>query len=128
MEIWYNPACSKCRTAAQRLEVAGLDVGIRRYLDDPPSAEEFDAVLRRLGRQPWDIARLAEPVAERLGLAEWPREDAARARWIDAMVANPVLIQRPILLFDDGGAVIGRTPEALEQAVGGADGPTTGSS
>lgn len=117
MEIWYNPSCSKCRTAVRRLDVAGIEVGIREYLDQPPSAEELDDVLRRLGQPPWEVARLGEPVAERLGLADWPRDDAARQRWIEAMVVHPELIQRPILLLDDGRAVLGRTPEALEAAI-----------
>jgi arsenate reductase len=117
LEIWYNPSCSKCRTAVRRLDAAGIDVGIRRYLDQPPTAEELDDVLRRLDRQPWEIARLGEPAADRLGLASWPRDVAGRQRWIDAMVAHPELIQRPILLLDDGRALLGRTPEAVEEAI-----------
>lgn len=119
MEVWFNPSCSKCRTAVQRFEVAGLDFGIRRYLDAPPTAEELDGVLKRLGMQPWEIARTGEPAAKELGLSGWPRDEANRQRWIDAMVAHPKLIQRPIVLFDDGGAVVARTPEAVEQAVRG---------
>lgn len=117
MEVWYNPGCSKCRGAAQRLEVAGVEFGIRRYLEQPPDAAELDEVLQRLGRQPWEIARLGEPVAKELGLADWPRDEVSRQRWIDAMVAHPKLIQRPILLLDDGRALIGRTPEALDEAI-----------
>ncbi|MGH3714770.1 MAG: ArsC/Spx/MgsR family protein [Micromonosporaceae bacterium] len=118
MEVWFNPSCSKCRTAVQRFEVAGVDFGIRRYLDEPPTVTELDGVLRRLGKQPWEIARLGEPVAGELGMADWPRADASRQRWIEAMAAHPSLIQRPILLLDDGGALVGRTSEALDEAVG----------
>lgn len=118
MEVWYNPACSKCRTAVQRFDTAGVDFSIRRYLDEPPTAEELDHVLSRLERQPWEIARLGEPVAEALGLKAWPRDEGSRQRWIEAMVANPTLIQRPIVLLDDGRALVGRTPEALDEVVG----------
>jgi arsenate reductase len=52
----------------------------------------------------------------------WPRDTASTDRWIAAMVAHPELIQRPILLLDDGGAVVGRTPDALGEAVRRADG------
>ncbi|MGH3646669.1 MAG: ArsC/Spx/MgsR family protein [Micromonosporaceae bacterium] len=97
--------------------MAGLDFGIRRYLEQPPTPNELDDVLTRLGRQPWQVARLGEPVASELGLADWPRDDASRGRWIDAMAAHPELIQRPILLFDDGRALLGRTPESLDEAV-----------
>ena len=74
-------------------------------------------MLRRLGAQPWDICRTGEPAAVELGMADWPRDDASVPRWLGAMVAHPELIQRPIILFDDGGAVVGRTPEALDEAV-----------
>lgn len=117
MEIWYNPSCSKCRAAVRRLDASGISPAIRRYLDQPPTPEELDEVLRRLGQQPWEIARLAEPAAAELGLAEWPRDAAHRQRWIEAMAAHPELIQRPILLLDDGHAVVGRTPQALEVAI-----------
>ena len=68
MEIWVNPACSKCRSALSLLDEAGASYTVRRYLDDPPTAAELDEVLRRLGVQPWDVARTSEPVARELGL------------------------------------------------------------
>lgn len=114
MEIWINPACSKCRTAQNLLDEAGADYTVRRYLDDPPSPAELDAVLRRLGLEPWDIARSGEPEAERLGLADLPRE---RDRWLELMSAHPVLIQRPILTADDGTTVIGRSDDAVQRAI-----------
>jgi arsenate reductase (glutaredoxin) len=75
---------------------------------DRPQIED---VLRRLGLEPWDIARLGEPVAIGLGLATWPREETDRTRWIDALAAHPILIQRPIITADDGTAVVGRSPD-----------------
>jgi arsenate reductase len=47
----------------------------------------------------------------------WPRDEHSADRWIAAMVEHPELIQRPILLLDDGHAVVARTPEALDDAV-----------
>ncbi|GAA4831467.1 arsenate reductase family protein [Saccharopolyspora rosea] len=117
MEIWVNPACSKCRSALSLLDEAGASYTVRRYLDDPPTAAELDEVLRRLGLQPWDVARTSEPVARELGLEGWPREEAARDRWIAAMVENPKLIQRPIITADDGTAVVGRTPDAVRSVL-----------
>ncbi|MEI2821680.1 MAG: hypothetical protein V9E81_16485 [Marmoricola sp.] len=49
MEIWINPACSKCRVALSELDEAGVDYTVRRYLDEVPSAEELRAVVARLG-------------------------------------------------------------------------------
>src|SRR3954468_574301 len=70
MEIWFNPACSKCRLAQEMLDEAGADYVVRRYLEAPPTAAEIEDVLDRLGLQPWDITRMAEPRAEELGLAD----------------------------------------------------------
>ncbi|OLF05255.1 arsenate reductase [Actinophytocola xinjiangensis] len=113
MEIWVNPACSKCRSAVSMLDDAGVEYTVRRYLDDPPTAEELVAVLDRLGLEPWDITRREEPVAKELGVRDWPRTPAERQRWIDALAANPKLIQRPIITADDGTTVIGRSQDAV---------------
>jgi arsenate reductase len=50
-------------------------------------------------------------------MADWPRNEVTAQRWIEAMVAAPELIQRPILLLDDGSAIIARTPEAVDEAL-----------
>ena len=110
MQLWHNPRCSKSREAKRMLDVDGVSYLERRYLDDPPTATELDAVLTALGMQPWELARLSEPVARKLGMREWPHE---RERWIAAMVGHPILIERPILVADDGRAVLGRPPEAV---------------
>ncbi|GAA4695148.1 arsenate reductase family protein [Streptomyces youssoufiensis] len=117
MEIWINPACSKCRSALILLDAEGADYTVRRYLDDVPSQDEIRAVLERLGLEPWDIARTQEAVAKELGLREWPRDAGARERWIAALAEHPKLIQRPIITADDGSAVVGRTDEAVREAV-----------
>jgi len=117
MEIWVNPACSKCRAALSLLDEAGSDYTIRYYLDEPPTATELAALLARLDLQPWDIARTGEPAAAELGLGGWPREESSRARWIEALTSNPELIQRPIITTDDGAAVIGRTDEAVRSVL-----------
>ncbi len=118
MEIWVNPACSKCRTAVAALDDAGVDYTVRRYLDDPPTAAELAEVLGRLGLEPWDIARTGEQTARDTGLRELPRDAEHRAEWIELMVAHPILIQRPIITNDSGETVIGRSPEALREVLG----------
>jgi arsenate reductase len=112
MELWHNPRCSKSRATKQILDDAGVTYQERRYLDDPPTVDELDIVLRALGREPWEITRLGEPVADELGLRTWPHD---RARWIQAMVEHPILIERPILVMEDGRAVLGRPPEAVRE-------------
>lgn len=117
MEIWLNPACSKCRTAVSDLDAAGVEYTIRRYLDDPPTPAEITEVLTRLGLEPWDIARLGESVAAELGLKSWPKDATSRERWIEALAAHPKLIQRPIITAADGSAVVGRSPQAVQAAI-----------
>lgn len=117
MEIWINPACSKCASALSLLDAEGADYTVRRYLDDPPTVRELEAVLARLGLEPWELARTGEPVADRLGLADWARDHSTRDRWISALCAHPALIQRPVITADDGTAVIGRTPDAVRSVL-----------
>ncbi|RXS88064.1 arsenate reductase family protein [Streptomyces sp. TM32] len=125
MEIWLNPACSKCRSAVEILDEEGASYTVRRYLEDPPGAEELRAVLQRLGLEPWDITRAQEPEAKELGLGEWERADAARERWIAALAAHPRLIQRPIITADDGSALVGRSAEAVREAAARTGGEET---
>ncbi|MFF9484007.1 arsenate reductase family protein [Streptomyces sp. NPDC014676] len=117
MEIWINPACSKCRSALSLLDAEGADYTVRRYLEDVPSEDEIRAVLERLGLEPWDITRTQEAVATELGIEEWAREAGTRDRWIAALASHPKLIQRPIITADDGTAVVGRTEDAVRDAL-----------
>jgi arsenate reductase len=117
MEIWINPACSKCRSAVSLLDAEGADYAVRRYLEDVPSKDEIRGVLDRLGLEPWDITRTQEAAAKELGIKEWPRDEAARDRWIAALAEHPRLIQRPIITADDGTAVVARTDEAVRDAM-----------
>ncbi|MFI9559583.1 arsenate reductase family protein [Nonomuraea endophytica] len=115
MEIWINPACSKCRSAISLLDAEQAEYTVRRYLDDPPTEAEIREVLARLGLEPWDITRTGEDAAEEL--ASWPRGPDNRDRWIRALAEHPILIQRPIITADDGHAVIGRTEEAVRSVL-----------
>ncbi|MFF4247258.1 ArsC/Spx/MgsR family protein [Streptomyces sp. NPDC001822] len=118
MEIWINPACSKCRSAVSLLDAEGADYTVRRYLEDVPSPEEIRDVLGRLGLEPWDITRTGEADAVDLGIKEWPREAGSRERWITALAGHPALIQRPIITAEDGTAVVARSEEAVRDALG----------
>ncbi|MEV4176518.1 MULTISPECIES: arsenate reductase family protein [unclassified Nonomuraea] len=117
MEIWINPACSKCRSALSVLDAEAADYTVRRYLEDPPNQGEIREVLARLGLEPWDITRTGEAKAAELGMDGWPRDARARDRWIRALAENPILIQRPIITADDGTTVIGRSEEAVRSVL-----------
>lgn len=110
LTIWHNQRCSKSRAALEILTQAGVPFEERRYLEAPPSVAELEAVLTALGKEPWEIARVGEAVAKEVGLRDLPHD---RARWIEVMVANPILIERPIVVTGDGRAVIGRPPDAV---------------
>lgn len=114
MEIWINPACSKCTSAKAELDAAGIAYTERRYLDDPPTAAELTEVLDRMGLDPWHIARDAESRAAGIDL---PRDPAHRDGWIAAMVADPRTIQRPIITASDGTTLVARDAEALAALV-----------
>ncbi|MFH0520237.1 arsenate reductase family protein [Streptomyces sp. M41] len=117
MEIWINPACSKCRSAISLLDAEGADYTVRRYLEDVPTVDEIRDVLDRLGLEPWDITRTQEAAAKELGVKEWARDASARERWIEALAEHPKLIQRPIITAQDGTAVVARTDEAVRDAL-----------
>ena len=112
LTLWHNPRCSKSRAAKQILDDRGVDYEVRDYLGDAPTAAELDDVLRALGKEPWDIARMGEDVAKEIHLEELPHE---RGQWLDALVAHPILIERPILVRGDGEARLGRPPEDVEE-------------
>lgn len=116
MEIWVNPACSKCRAATAALDEAGIAYTVRRYLEEPPTEAELEAVLDRLGLEPWNITRMTE--AGSTVVKSLPRTREARWQWLEALVADPRLIQRPIITADDGTTVIARDPEELARVIG----------
>jgi len=106
MTVWFNPNCSKCRTVQGILAERGVEADYVRYLEQTPSRAEIEAVLTRLGTDdPRAIMRTGEAVYSELGLAV-----ADRDALLEAMVAHPILIERPIVLRGDR-AVIGRPPE-----------------
>jgi arsenate reductase len=119
MEVWFNPSCSKCRIARDELDAAGVEYSLRRYLDDPPSEAELRAALDALGLQPWDITRMSEPLARDLGLRDMPKDADA---WIRVLAEHPKLIQRPLVLTDDGRAWVARDGETLTEVVSAARG------
>ena len=114
MELWHNPRCTKSRQAKALLDDAGVTYEERRYLDDPPTYAELDAALVALGLEPWEITRMKEPLARELGLKD---EAHDRAEWIATLVANPILIERPIVL-DGGRGAVGRPTEAIAELLG----------
>lgn len=104
--LWHNPRCSKSRQALALLD-GQTDVTVRRYLEDAPGRDEIEQVLSALGHPPAiSMMRPGEKLFKELGLSKSDPD----AVLIDAMVQNPILIERPIAIAGHR-AVIGRPPE-----------------
>ncbi|GAA3525452.1 arsenate reductase (glutaredoxin) [Zobellella aerophila] len=114
LRIYHNPRCSKSRETLALLEQQGISPEIIKYLDTPPSAAELKALLAKLGmHSARELMRTKEEEYKALGLAEVTDEDALLA----AMVANPKLIERPIVVKGDK-AVLGRPPSQVLDIIG----------
>lgn len=107
--IYHNPRCSKSRQTLALLEERGLGPRVVNYLETPPSAAELKTILKKLGLRPRDLMRKGEPRYAELGLKDRDLDDDAL---IALMVANPILIERPIVV-SGGKAAIGRPPESV---------------
>jgi arsenate reductase len=106
--IWHNPRCSKSRQTLALLEERGISPDVRLYLDDAPSTTEVAEVLNQLGIAPWELLRRGEKAFKELGLDK----NSVDQELIEAMSANPILIERPIVIHG-GGAALGRPPESV---------------
>ncbi len=109
VKIYHNPRCSKSRQTLQLLKDNNIVPEVVKYLETPPSREELEAILDMLGMEPRDLMRRKEKEYKTLGLDD---PGLTRAQLIDAMVAHPRLIERPIVV-KDGKAAIGRPPEKV---------------
>ena len=105
--IYHNPRCGKSRATLKILEERGISPTIIEYLKRPPDARTLDGFLKKLGMEPRDLMRKGEAAYKELGLKE---EGKDRAALIAAMVENPILIERPIVVNGDTVA-LGRPPE-----------------
>jgi len=108
IKIYHNPRCSKSRNAVALLEEKGVDAEVVKYLDTPPSKEELVEILKMLGISARELMRTKEDIYKELGLKDVSDEDVL----IEAMVTNPKLIERPIVI-KDGKAAIGRPIENI---------------
>ncbi len=105
--IYHNPRCGKSRATPKILEERGIRPTIIEYLKRPPDAKTLDGFLKKLGMEPRDLMRKGEAPYKKLGLKE---EGKDRTALIAAMVENPILIERPIVVNGDTVA-LGRPPE-----------------
>lgn len=107
-QVYFNPSCSKCRTVQGILGDKGVEAEYVRYLDSAPTRGQLVEVMGLLGiDDPRAMMRTGEAVYGELGLAS-----AGPDELLDAMVANPILIERPIVIHE-GRAVIARPADKV---------------
>ncbi|MGZ8947513.1 MAG: arsenate reductase (glutaredoxin) [Methylococcaceae bacterium] len=109
VKIYHNPRCGKSRQTLQLLQAQGLEPEVIEYLKTPPSAEELNDILQKLGIEPRDLMRKKEAAYKESGLDD---QSLDRQALINGMVNNPILIERPIVVANNKAA-IGRPPEAV---------------
>ena len=109
--IYHNPKCSTSRKVLEALRDAGEEPEIIEYLKTPPSRAELKDLLKRMKMHPRDLLRKKEPLYKELGLNDEKKSDEAI---IDAMLANPILIERPIVVTKKG-VRLSRPPEKVNE-------------
>ncbi|MFK5912824.1 MAG: arsenate reductase (glutaredoxin) [Woeseiaceae bacterium] len=101
-EIYHNPRCSKSRQTLELLTEKGIETNIVEYLTTPPDAETLEKILSGLNMQPRDLMRKGQDEYKALKL---DNENLSRDELIKAMIENPILIERPIVITDKGIAI-----------------------
>lgn len=97
--IWHNPQCGTSRKTLEILSAEGADVTVIEYLKNPPSKEELRRLYARAGLTPREGLRAKESLARDLDLVDGAVSDESL---LDAMVANPILIERPLVETEKG--------------------------
>ena len=112
MEIYHNPRCSKSRQALTLLEENGINPVIKLYLQDLPSKAELKEVLSKLGLKAEELIRKNENDFKE----NFKGKNLTEDEWMDAMLAYPKLIERPIFIKGDK-AIVGRPHEKVLELI-----------
>ncbi len=109
--IYQKPTCSTCRQAVQLLQESGKPFKAVNYYEKPFTKAQLKGLLKKAGLSPKDILRTKEDIYKELGLAKKTLSDD---QWLDLLVANPDLIQRPIVEKGEK-AMLARPAESIKQ-------------
>jgi arsenate reductase len=112
IKIYHNARCSKSRCGVEILEKSGKDFEVVKYLEDVPTAEGLKDIIKLLGIKPIELVRKGESIWK----DSFKNKDLSDAEIITAMVENPKLIERPIVI-NGNKAVIGRPPELILEII-----------
>lgn len=109
IKIYHNPRCRKSRETLAVINDSGNSVQVIEYLKETPSANDLSVILSKLNLKPEQLLRKGE----KLFKEEYKGKKLTDQAWIRAMVENPVLIERPIVVKGNK-AIIGRPPENVK--------------
>ncbi|MGJ0361674.1 ArsC/Spx/MgsR family protein [Aliarcobacter cryaerophilus] len=112
LELWHNISCSKSNSAKDFLDQNGFEISVRDYLVNPPSKNELKELLKKLNISIFDLVRTGEEIYKDLKLENIKEED----KLIDAVLLNPILIQRPILVGENKAFIV-RPPARIEDII-----------
>jgi arsenate reductase (glutaredoxin) len=112
--IYHNPNCGTSRKVLGMLRDAGLEPKVIEYLKSPPSRAELLSLLERMGKTPRQILRRKGTPYEELGLGDPAKSDDSL---IDAILAHPILLERPVVLTPRGVRLC-RPPEEVAALIG----------
>ena len=108
LTIYHNPKCSKSRETLALLRERGSEPRIVEYLKTPPTAAELESIVAKLGIRPEELVRKGEEIYR----SKYAGRSLSDPEWIEAMVRDPILIERPIVVAGRRAA-IGRPPERV---------------
>ena len=112
LELWHNISCSKSNSAKDFLDQNGFEISVRDYLANPPSKVEIEDLLKKLNISIFDLVRTGEEIYKELKLESIKNEE----KLIDAVLINPILIQRPILVGENKAFIV-RPPARIEDII-----------
>ncbi len=108
LTIYHNPRCSKSRKTLQLIEESRAEYNVVRYLEEPPDARTILALAEKLGLPVSALIRRGEDTFKTASNLPDLGDNEALAAWLSD---HPIVLERPIVINDDGRAEIGRPPE-----------------
>lgn len=110
IKIYHNPRCGKSREGLQILENSGKDFEVVKYLENVPSFEELKSIIEKLGIKPIDLVRQKE----KIWIENFKGKTMSDDETISAMISNPILFERPIVV-NGNKVAIGRPPQNIAE-------------
>ncbi|OXA71760.1 arsenate reductase (glutaredoxin) [Flavobacterium aquidurense] len=108
IQIYHNPRCGKSRNCLAFIEKTNQEYQIIPYLTETPNFNELKELLKKLNLDPIELVR----TKEKIWIENYKGKELTNDQIIQAMIDNPILIERPIVV-KDGKAIIGRDPDLV---------------